>query len=933
MKDPHDWYDFSETSARDRAPVYHGRSLEEWNAMLAGGTTRDKHREALRSLGFGTEEVPVPDEALPMILALVESGEFATRCRCLGMLSKLKNPGDQVLDTVLAVIREDKGGNAYRAGFVLGHFPDRADYTVPRLIDMLEKRGESASAAASALGRIGPAARDGVPALEASRSGADEKLSGEIEKALNSIRSGDHTPAAEETEDSRARLFEPGPEKARVSEERDEEVAPEKTHDGQGAKASAAPDSNPPDSGGIGRSQPKPIAYHGHSFEEWDNLLADGRVHNENREAFTALGYGRNVELVPPEAVPMLLALVEHGQPAARYRSLRILEGLENPGDNVLDVVIKVLSDEASDGNRARAGQLLARFPGHADFIVPRLTELLHRADQVARESAIRALGHIGPAATNALPALKTLRSGTDEHLTKVINQTLAAIEGKPVADATAKTITTLDDLHQHIQSLVARRSAINRAELKFTLNYTDRNRGDHDRRYHWKLDHDKFRSDRSDLPFVPGQTFLETLIYSDQHQIRHIHTENDFDYVTAENRGTNPVIDLRNAGLVNWTFESIDTNDPMRELAPLTARNWTFTEPDKHTIEARCDYGNRRGTGTHLVRYDRRYGLHPVFIEDRWTGKERPGESFTTCLEVEPKSFGDGLWFPAKTTWYRIDKAGKEEFREVMTLESAVFNQPVNPGHFTVEAAKSFAGGPGVAQGEIKQSMKSNDTGKPREIDEIEYGTDGQRFEVREIVYRDPDILTFQIREPDRTTPKKKIVKMPWIPVEIRFDKPDSAAVTWHNLDGPDTEREERHSLYKRGDEWMLAKIGDLFVFHCAIKWKKPTTALPGKTAPVKAWFQAVKSSDIELLKTVFSERYRGPVPEGMEEEEYWVNRLKTYTDLWKKEFGDFELADFAFVFQGDETAGTVSVFYQGKMLPGVLVIKEGDQWKVNEL
>ena len=167
----------------------------------------------------------------------------------------------------------------------------------------------------------------------------------------------------------------------------------------------------------------------------------------------------------------------------------------------------------------------------------------------------------------------------------------------------------------------------------------------------------------------APDTEVSEILIYTDEHQIRYLCEENDFMHVIGDDRGTNPVIDPRNSGLVNWVLESIDTHDPMLELAPLTARNWTFTEPDEHTIEARCDYGEK-DVGTHYVRYNRRYGLRPVLLEHQWTSAERSNNSFTTCLEVEPKSFGNGLWFPAKTTWYRIDKAGEEEFREVMILE-----------------------------------------------------------------------------------------------------------------------------------------------------------------------------------------------------------------------------------------------------------------------
>jgi hypothetical protein len=58
----------------------------------------------------------------------------------------------------------------------------------------------------------------------------------------------------------------------------------------------------------------------------------------------------------------------------------------------------------------------------------------------------------------------------------------------------------------------------------------------------------------------------------------------------------------------------------------------------------------------------------------------------------------------------------------------------------------------------------------------------------------------------------------------------------------------------------------------------------------------------------------------------------LKTYQQVFKKEFGDYQLEDFAFTIAGEEGKGTVSITHKRKRLPGLRVIKEKDAWKVDE-
>ncbi|MEZ5329528.1 MAG: M56 family metallopeptidase [Verrucomicrobiales bacterium] len=167
---------------------YRDRSLREWDEMLA--TAKNSDRETLKALGYGKPEVAIPAEALPTLLALVKTGQNATKCRCLGTLKKLENPSDEVLDTVIAALADQMSkGNRTRAAYLLGDYQKRSDYIVPRLLPLLQNDGAvEQETAAFALGRIGTPAKDALPALQAKLPGASETLKQIIETAIERIR-------------------------------------------------------------------------------------------------------------------------------------------------------------------------------------------------------------------------------------------------------------------------------------------------------------------------------------------------------------------------------------------------------------------------------------------------------------------------------------------------------------------------------------------------------------------------------------------------------------------------------------------------------------------------------------------------------------------------------------------------------------------------
>jgi hypothetical protein len=114
---------------------------------------------------------------------------------------------------------------------------------------------------------------------------------------------------------------------------------------------------------------------------------------------------------------------------------------------------------------------------------------------------------------------------------------------------------------------------------------------------------------------------------------------------------------------------------------------------------------------------------------------------------------------------------------------------------------------------------------------------------------------------------------------------------------------------------------------------WDMPAAARPQATAivtqarPVLTLLSAVKAGDLERLKSAFSEPMRQRF-----DREGWASVLTTYQSGFKEAFGDYRLEDFAFAFTGGEDSGNVTVVHQGTKLPDLRVVKEKNEWKVNE-
>lgn len=98
----------------------------------------------------------------------------------------------------------------------------------------------------------------------------------------------------------------------------------------------------------------------------------------------------------------------------------------------------------------------------------------------------------------------------------------------------------------------------------------------------------------------------------------------------------------------------------------------------------------------------------------------------------------------------------------------------------------------------------------------------------------------------------------------------------------------------------------------------------------PVALLLIAVQDSDLDLFKSAFSSRMQKSIAsEGAGE---WRVGMREYKKLFAKEFGDYRIDDFEFSFSGDARKGRANVSLRGRELPGLAVVCEGSEWKLDE-
>ncbi len=157
-----------------------------------------------------------------------------------------------------------------------------------------------------------------------------------------------------------------------------------------------------------------------------------------------------------------------------------------------------------------------------------------------------------------------------------------------------------------------------------------------------------------------------------------------------------------------------------------------------------------------------------------------------------------------------------------------------------------------------------------------------------------------------------------------LRFDY--QARMYWQATD-PEVREQFRDACLHNG-----LGPGDLSLDHPDPMWqdiqRRWSRQIPPQAQPVFAWFDAVKRGDRQQLERVFSARMRARF-----DKQGWDEVMRRYQSVFEHQFGDYRLETFTFEFTGGEAEGRVAIVYGDKKFPGVKVIKEDADWKVNEL
>jgi len=115
-------------------------------------------------------------------------------------------------------------------------------------------------------------------------------------------------------------------------------------------------------------------------------------------------------------------------------------------------------------------------------------------------------------------------------------------------------------------------------------------------------------------------------------------------------------------------------------------------------------------------------------------------------------------------------------------------------------------------------------------------------------------------------------------------------------------------------------------FVLSCSILCAQEVKA-PPEAAPVIAVLTALKDSDVAGFKNAYSKQIQED--QGQAD---WEKNLKEAQVNMKKLFGDYQLNDFSFTFVGGSEKGRVTLSHKGMEAFPLNVIKEGNNWMVNE-
>ncbi len=107
----------------------------------------------------------------------------------------------------------------------------------------------------------------------------------------------------------------------------------------------------------------------------------------------------------------------------------------------------------------------------------------------------------------------------------------------------------------------------------------------------------------------------------------------------------------------------------------------------------------------------------------------------------------------------------------------------------------------------------------------------------------------------------------------------------------------------------------------------QRRNAVIPPQAKPIADWLDSIKVSNLELFKTVYSERMKAGF-----EKQGWDKVFRGYQNEWETELGDFELTDFDLFFEAENMPNVLKIQFKDKQLGSLQLIKENNLWKINE-
>jgi hypothetical protein len=105
------------------------------------------------------------------------------------------------------------------------------------------------------------------------------------------------------------------------------------------------------------------------------------------------------------------------------------------------------------------------------------------------------------------------------------------------------------------------------------------------------------------------------------------------------------------------------------------------------------------------------------------------------------------------------------------------------------------------------------------------------------------------------------------------------------------------------------------------------PQSPSAATSAPMVAILKAAKNADATVFREAYSKRIRQDNPQAD-----WGKNLHEAQTTLKEKFGDYQLGDFTYSFEGNDLQGKLAVSFKGKKQLAIAILKEEGAWKLDE-